>query len=64
MNSSFHMHAHSQLVTSTLPQQLLDFSSQIALGMEYLARKEFIHRDLAARNVLLTDDFVCKVRNS
>ncbi len=52
---------HSQPVSDTLPQQLLSFSSQVALGMEYLARKEFVHRDIAARNILLTDDFVCKV---
>ncbi|XP_064394623.1 uncharacterized protein LOC135341873 isoform X2 [Halichondria panicea] len=51
----------SQPVSDTLPQQLLSFSSQVALGMEYLARKEFVHRDIAARNILLTDDFVCKI---
>jgi serine/threonine protein kinase len=33
--------------------QLCDFSCQIACGMAYLERKNYVHRDLAARNVLL-----------
>ena len=43
--------------------QLLKFSREIALGMDYLSKKSFVHRDLAARNVLLDDSLTCKVFN-
>lgn len=36
------------------PYQLANFSSDAALGMEYLASKNCIHRDLAARNCIIT----------
>ena len=41
--------------------QLLKFSSEVAMGMYYLSRKGFVHRDLAARNILLTASKICKV---
>ena len=47
--------------TNDLPKLLLEFSQQIAMGMNYLSGKGFIHRDLAARNILVTDDNICKV---
>ncbi|KAL1773521.1 macrophage colony-stimulating factor 1 receptor [Sigmodon hispidus] len=40
---------------------LLQFSSQVAQGMAFLASKNCIHRDVAARNVLLTSGHVAKI---
>ena len=34
---------------------------QIAAGMAYLERLNYVHRDLAARNVLVGDNNICKV---
>ncbi|KAL5475523.1 hypothetical protein EMCRGX_G025350 [Ephydatia muelleri] len=48
-------------IKSKLPNVLLDYSKQIALGMQYLSSKSFVHRDLAARNVLVTKDCICKI---
>ena len=44
-----------------LEKQLLQFSKQIASGMNYLSSKSFVHRDLAARNILLDKALMCKV---
>ena len=53
--------SHSEQYTDHLPGQLLQFSWEIAAGMEYLSKKSFVHRDLAARNILLDPALVCKV---
>ena len=42
-------------------RDLINWSVQIARGMDYLVSKKVLHGDLAARNVLLADDGVVKV---
>lgn len=41
--------------------QLIDMATDVAQGMAYLERNNFIHRDLAARNVLVGENNICKV---
>ncbi|XP_073780355.1 tyrosine-protein kinase receptor UFO isoform X3 [Danio rerio] len=63
-----HGDLHSYLLYSRLgdspvylpAQMLVKFMTDIARGMEYLCRKNFIHRDLAARNCMLNENMnVC-----
>uniref|UniRef100_A0A8C1FBM5 Tyrosine-protein kinase n=1 Tax=Cyprinus carpio carpio TaxID=630221 RepID=A0A8C1FBM5_CYPCA len=41
--------------------KLIDFSAQIAEGMAYIEKKNYIHRDLRAANVLVSDSLLCKI---
>ena len=48
-------------VPKDAPKLFIKFGKDIAAGMSYLTRKNFVHRDLATRNVLLSDNLTCKV---
>ncbi|XP_075051915.1 tyrosine-protein kinase Fgr [Mixophyes fleayi] len=41
--------------------QLVDLSAQIASGMAYIERMNYIHRDLRAANILVGDNLICKI---
>lgn len=40
---------------------VLYFLLQIAEGMAYIERKNYIHRDLRAANVLVSESLMCKI---
>ncbi|XP_036397529.1 tyrosine-protein kinase Blk-like [Megalops cyprinoides] len=44
----------------TLPK-LIDMSAQIAEGMAYIERLNYIHRDLRAANILVSESLHCKI---
>eukprot|EP00731_Ephydatia_muelleri_P029400 Em0020g1044a len=48
-------------IPKNLPKTFVSFAKDVACGMTYLSRKNFVHRDLAARNVFLTEDLRCKI---
>uniref|UniRef100_A0A673BQ04 Tyrosine-protein kinase n=1 Tax=Sphaeramia orbicularis TaxID=375764 RepID=A0A673BQ04_9TELE len=41
--------------------KLIDMSAQIAEGMAYIERKNYIHRDLRAANILVNETLHCKI---
>uniref|UniRef100_A0A3Q3XQK5 Tyrosine-protein kinase n=1 Tax=Mola mola TaxID=94237 RepID=A0A3Q3XQK5_MOLML len=41
--------------------KLIDFTAQIAEGMAYIEKKNYIHRDLRAANVLVSESLICKI---
>ena len=41
--------------------QLINMGAQVAAGMAYLEKNNYIHRDIAARNILVSEDLICKV---
>uniref|UniRef100_A0ACB8G953 Uncharacterized protein n=1 Tax=Sphaerodactylus townsendi TaxID=933632 RepID=A0ACB8G953_9SAUR len=41
--------------------KLIDLSAQVAEGMAYIERMNFIHRDLRAANILVSETLCCKV---
>ncbi|XP_035698398.1 neuroblast differentiation-associated protein AHNAK-like [Branchiostoma floridae] len=51
-------------ISTLSSQQLLQFSKEVAEGMQQISRKGIIHRDLSAKNVLVMEEGsvpVCKV---
>uniref|UniRef100_A0A4W4DWG1 Tyrosine-protein kinase n=2 Tax=Electrophorus TaxID=8004 RepID=A0A4W4DWG1_ELEEL len=41
--------------------KLIDFAAQIAEGMAYIEKKNYIHRDLRAANILVSKSLLCKI---
>ena len=43
--------------------ELLDIGEQVASGMSYLEKKNYVHRNLAAKSILVSEKLICKVAN-
>ena len=56
-----HSTCQSSPIPTNLSKTFVSFAKDVACGMTYLSKKNFVHRDLAARNVFLTEDLRCKV---
>ncbi|XP_030051429.1 tyrosine-protein kinase Blk [Microcaecilia unicolor] len=41
--------------------KLIDMSAQVAEGMAYIEKRNYIHRDLRAANILVSDTLCCKI---
>ncbi|XP_077985514.1 fibroblast growth factor receptor-like [Glandiceps talaboti] len=52
------LHQRSRTLTE---RDLLTFAYDVAMGMEFLSKKQCVHSDLAARNILINEHNVCKV---
>lgn len=53
--------AKKAMAYQAVVRTFLEFSQQIAKGMEYIESKELVHRDLAARNVLVVSSSHVKI---
>ena len=43
--------------------ELLDVGEQVASGMSYFEKNNYVHRDLSAKNILVSENLICKVAN-
>lgn len=54
-------HSPGTLMSPHQPQCHMSWSPQIASGMAYVERMNYVHRDLRAANILVGENLVCKV---